>query len=211
MLRSYSLWWLVVLIVGLSVNAWAQTTERPDALSIHLLWTDYNSLDPVYKGSNEGRFLHPNDINYAVGIGYQRAINASFNGGGELRFGSVDAHHLRYELADTSCQPCQRRIRKEWMVSGELIGQYKFANGYLLPENFFWRPYLFVGVGLVHLSERVIDVDLQLPMGVGFSFYLSPQFALQVQAEYRKSLLVNKDNLALSAGIHCLFLPKKTR
>jgi hypothetical protein len=192
---------ITILIVGLSAKTLAQTTTRPNAFQFQYLWTDYNSLDPIYRGSNEGRFLYPNDINYAAGIGYQRAINASFNVGAVLRLGSIDAHHEVFEPSDTSCQPCQRRLRNELFVSGDLIGQYKFANGYLLPENFVLRPYLFVGLGLVHMSLREISTDLQLPMGLGFNVHVSPQFALQLQAEYRKSLLVNKDNLALGVGL----------
>lgn len=198
-----------ILLVLWSLSAKAQTTERPDALSYSVLWTDYNSLDPVYQAANEGRFLHPEDINYAIGLGYQHSINASFNIGGMLRLGSLDSHHPAYRATDSLCQPCEDRIRDEFFVSGDVVGQYKFANGYLLPENFLWRPYVFVGVGLAHMNQRDIKPDLQLPMGVGFNLHFSPQFALQVQAEYRKSLLLAKDNLAISAGIAWLLKPKK--
>lgn len=193
----------------LSCAVQAQTTTHPDALHFGFLWTDYNSLDPVYQASNEGRFLHPEDVNYAVELGYQHAINASFDVGIVARLGSIDAHHPTYRANDTLCQPCEDRIREEFFVSGDVIGHYKFANGYLLPENFVWRPYIFVGVGLVHMEEREIKPDLQLPIGGGFKVHLSPFFALQIQGEYRKSLLVAKDNLALSAGITWLLKPKK--
>ncbi len=186
----------------------AQTTTLPDAFSFSFLWADYNSLDPIYQAYNEGRFLHPEDVNYAIAIGYQHTINASFNLGGVVRLGSVDAHHAIYKADDPDCQPCNERIRGEFFVSGDVIGQYKFANGYLLPENFVLRPYLLAGVSLVHMEERAIKPDLQLPLGLGFNVYLSPRFALHVQGEYRKSLLVAKDNLALSAGITCLLKAK---
>lgn len=202
----------IYYILGLllwSVTVQAQTTAQPDAFHVGFLWTDYNSLDPVYQASNEGRFLHPEDVNYAIGLGYQHAINASFDVGIVARLGSMDSHHPAYRANDSLCQPCEDRIREEFFVSGDVIGHYKFANGYLLPENFVWRPYIFVGVGLVHMEERDIKPDLQLPLGLGFKVHLSANFALQIQGEYRKSLLVAKDNLALSAGITWLLKTKK--
>lgn len=206
MIRLYC----IISLVLFSGGVHAQTTKLPDAFSFSFLWTDYNSLDPVYQAEplNEGRFLHAEDVNYAVAFGYQHTINASFNLGATIRLGSMDSHHQRYIVGDTACQPCEERIREEFFVSGELIGQYKFANGYLLPENFPLRPYIFVGVGLVHMEERAIKPDLQLPVGLGFNVHLSPRFALQVEGAYRKSLLVAKDNLTVSAGIVWLLKPK---
>lgn len=201
MMRAY----FVISLLLLSFWATAQTTELPDGLNFSILWTDYNSLDSTYQGSNEGRFLHPKDVNYALAIGYQHAINASFNVGGVVRLGSIDSHHSTYKTDDPDCQPCSKRIRQEFFVSGAVLGRYKFANGYLLPENFVLRPYIFAGVSLVHMTEHAIKPDLQLPVGLGFEAYLAPLFALHVQGEYRKSLLIVKDNLALSVGITCLF------
>lgn len=203
----------IISLVLLSIGMNAQTTALPDAFSLSFLWTDYNSLDPIYRAEplNEGRFLHAEDVNYAIAFGYQHTINASFNVGASLQIGSVDSHHQRYIAGDTACQPCEERIREEFFVSGELRGQYKFANGYLLPEHFALRPYIFVGVGLVQMEERAIKPDVQLPVGLGFNVHLSPRFALQIEGAYRKSLLVAKDNLAVSAGIVWLLKPKDNK
>lgn len=180
----------------------AQSSENPYAITYKFGLSDYNTLDPIFQAANDpDRILHPDDMNYFGEIGVHRYINSSLNIGIPLRIGSMDSHHIRFDEQDTLCQPCEDRIRSEFFFGGDLLAYYKFNNGYLLKEDFFVAPYIFAGVGALYMSKRAGGVDIQIPMGVGINFKLDNLLYIQAQMEYRKSLLIQKDNLVLSLGI----------
>lgn len=193
-------------------NIQAQTVGQPNALTYKFAITDYNTLDPIFQQANDpDRILHPEDVNYAGEIGFFRAINKSLNLGMPLRLGSMDAHHTIFDVADTSCQPCVQRKTNELFFGGDLLAVYKFNNDYLLKEDFWIAPYVLVGVGALYLSQREGHVDVQIPLGVGLNIKLTKLLYLQAQFEYRKSLIIQKDNFAISGGISWLLDVKKLK
>lgn len=190
--------------------SWVLTTIRAQvddskigrhALTYKLVLTDYNTLDQTYQAANPGRFLHFDDINYAAELGYHYRLKPSLQLGAILRIGSMDAHHNIHDKQDSLCQPCDKRLRDELFVGVDLLGQYHFANGYLLPKHYWLAPYALLGVGTVYMDERQEQWDVQVPMGIGVNVHFSPQLAIQIQTEYRLSLGIQKHNLAFSAGI----------
>ncbi len=176
----------------------AQTSENKNALTYKFVVTDYNSLHPSYIVSYPGRILHPEDVNYAGEIGYFRTINSSLNLGMPIRLGSMDSYHAR---DSTFCPTCAPRKQNEFFVGADIVAVYKFNNNYLLKENFFIAPYIFLGVGGLYLSQRIGNFDFQLPVGVGINIKLTKLLYLQGQFEYRKSFVIEQDNLAISFGI----------
>ncbi len=197
---AYCLFW--VLCMGWQPS-WAQTDSSltKHGLTYKLLLIDYNSLDPIYQRSNPERFFHPEDINYAAALGYHYRLKPSLQLGAVLRVGSMDAHHEIFDEQDSLCQPCDERRRDELFVGLDALGQYHFANGYLLPEQHWIAPYVMLGVGAVYMNQRRGYWDVQVPMGLGVNIHFSPQLAFQIQTEYRLSLAIQKHSLALSAGI----------
>jgi hypothetical protein len=187
----------------------AQTSVNKNALSYKFVLTDYNTLDADFQGSNPGRVFHADDINYAGEIGFFRNINKSLNLGLPLRIGSVDSHHLVFEEGDSLCQPCTRRKRNELFFGGDIIAVYKFNNDYILKEDYLIAPYVLLGVGGIYLSQRTGQFDFQIPMGLGVNIKLTELLYLQAQFEYRKSLIIQKDNFAISGGISWLLAFKK--
>lgn len=171
------------------------------ALTYKLMLTDYNSLDLPYQASNPGRFFHFEDINYAAALGYHYRLRPSVQLGAVLQVGSMDSHHIFFVDEDSLCQPCQRRIRDELFVGLDIVGEYHFANGYLLPENYWLAPYVVVGIGAVYMNERKGNWDVQLPMGIGLNIHFSRELALQLQTAYRLSLGIQRQSLAFSAGL----------
>lgn len=196
----------IVVLLLLSQKAQAQvdssraTTRH--ALTYAFALTDYNSLDPIYQAANPGRFLHPEDINYAASLGYHYRLQPSVSLGATLRVGSMDAHHTVYDASDSLCQPCEQRIRNELFVGVDVLGYYHFTNGYLLPEQYWVAPYALAGIAAVYMDERRGHWDAQVPLGIGSHFFLSSHLALQLQLEYRLSLAVQKHNLALVLGLY---------
>ena len=188
----------------------AQTSENKNGLTYKFVITDYNTLDPVFQNANDpDRIIHPEDINYAGEIGFFRNINKSFSLGIPFRLGSIDAHHSVFDSNDTLCQPCEQRKRNELFVSADIVAVYKFNNDYLLKENFMIAPYIFFGAGGLYLSQREGNFDFQLPMGLGLNVKLTELMYLQAQIEYRKSLIIQKDNFGISGGIFWLLNFKK--
>lgn len=171
------------------------------ALTYKLVLTDYNSLDPIYQAANPGRLLHFDDINYAAELGYHYRLKPSLQLGAVLRIGSMDAHHSIYDEQDSLCQPCAKRRRDELFIGLDLLGQYHFTNGYLLPKRYWLAPYVLLGIGTVHMDERQEQWDVQVPMGIGINGHFTPRLAFQIQAEYRFSLGIQKHSLVFSAGI----------
>ncbi|CAA6821405.1 MAG: Outer membrane protein/peptidoglycan-associated (Lipo)protein [uncultured Aureispira sp.] len=192
-----------------SMQIMAQTSKHKNSLSYKFVLTDYNTLDPIYQASNPGRVLHAEDLNYAGEIGFFRNINRSLNLGLPLRIGSMDAHHSVFEAGDSLCQPCSKRKRNELFLGGDLVAVYKFNNDYLLKEDFLIAPYVLLGVGGLYLSQRTGHFDVQIPMGLGVNIKLTKLLYLQAQFEYRKSLVIQKDNFAISGGISWLLTAMK--
>lgn len=182
-----------------------QTSLYKNGLTYKFLITDYNTLDPLYQaGNSQIKVLDADIINFAGEIGYFRHINKSLNIGLPLRLGSMDSHHIYYPDPDSSCQPCepyQLRVTNELFFGADVVAVYKFNNDYLLKETFFLAPYIFAGIGGVYMSQRTGNFDFQIPMGLGLNVKLRDLLYLQFQLEYRKSLIINKDNLAISVGI----------
>lgn len=189
----------------------AQTSEYKNSLTYKFVLTDYNTLDTSFQASNPGRVFHAEDINYAGEIGFFRNINKSLNIGIPLRIGSMDSHHRVFEEGDSLCQPCTQRKRNELFFSGDIVAVYKFNNDYILKEDFLIAPYILLGVGGVYMSQRTGYFDFQIPMGLGVNIKLTKLLYLQAQFEYRKSLIIQKDNFAISGGISWLLaFEKKT-
>lgn len=205
-ISTMGLWRCLVLVgccvwgLGLKAQEENKAALR-HALTYKLVLTDYNSLDPPYQASNPGRFFHFEDINYAASLGYHYRLKPSVRLGAVLQVGSMDSHHTIFVAEDSLCQPCQRRIRDELFVGLDIVGEYHFANGYLLPEDYWLAPYVVLGVGAVYMDQREGNWDVQLPMGIGINVHFSRQLALQLQAAYRLSLGIQRQSLALSVGL----------
>lgn len=185
----------------LSMQLVAQTSEHKNGLTYKFVVTDYNTLDPIFQNrNNSDRILHPEEINYAGEIGFFRNINKSLNLGIPLRIGSIDAHHRIFEGNDT----LEIRKRNELFFSTDVVAMYKFNNDYLLKEKSIVAPYIVLGVSGLYLSQQAGNFDFQIPMGIGVNVKLNKFLYLQLQFEYRKSLVLQKDNFAITGGISWL-------
>lgn len=188
---------------GIGNSLAAQNDSTKNALTYKFVSTDYNSLDPDYQAAqNPNRYFHPDDVNYAVELGYFRYLNASFNLGLPFRIGSVDMYQTLNAEGDSTCQPCARRFyQTEFYTGVDVVGVYKFANGYILPLRSFFAPYLVFGVGAAYFDKHSKHIDVQIPMGLGANVRIHPKLHFQAQMEYRASLVLNKQNVHISAGL----------
>jgi len=200
---------LFIFFLYSSSFLFGQTKENKNAISYQFLITDYNTIDTQYRKENPKRFFHPDDVNYALEIGYARYINSSVTVSAPLRFGTIDAYHLLIDSTDGNCigTPCNKRyFRKELFGSIGLLAKYKFNNGYILKEDYFLQPYIQSGVHFNYMQNRAGNFDVQLPLTLGLQFRLNAHFSLQVQADYNFSFLAKKDNMIVGLGF--VWLPK---
>jgi len=68
-----------------------------------------------------------------------------------------------------------------------------------------------LGIGGKYLSIREGNFDFQIPVGIGINIKLTELLYLQAQFEYRKSLVIQKDNFGISGGISWLLDFKKDK
>ncbi len=191
---------LIGLLLLLFQQTKAQTTNLPNGFTFKFVANDHITLNP----KQNDNVLNPDDYNYALELGYFRSLHPQFSVGTVLRVGSIDSYHLLRVEGDSTCQPCDVRKRLELFAGLDVLGVYKFANDWLLLQDFVVAPYVLIGLGGRYLTERQGHFDLQIPMGVGVNFRLREAFYLQVQMEYRQSLIVQKNAFEISGGIFYL-------
>ena len=120
-------------------------------------------------------FSFDTGIHPSLGLNVTRYVNPSFNLRGNFRIGQID-----------------RDVFKARMFDINVLLDYKFANGYILKENSFFAPYIFVGAGDVISSYTDMTTGIKeeplayfnIPMGAGFMFNLSPKMSLTLETHF---------------------------
>jgi OOP family OmpA-OmpF porin len=160
----------VTLLVG---SLRAQTAERKNAVSISGNVTNYDGdFGTEYKN------FTANDINPGFGIGFHHYLNRYFDVDGNLSIGTLD-HSGTFGSFET------RAID----ITGML--RYKFDNGWILPEEAQFAPYLSLGVGAGNVkfditrtgqATRTNDFGhLDIEGGLGLKFKANEKFAIFAQ------------------------------
>lgn len=84
-------------------------------------------------------------------------------------------------------------LNKTTLASLDALLQFQYYNG----KNRL-VPYVFGGGGIV--AENFSESNIQLPFGFGLNLELGTNSYLNVQAEYRKSNVTNRDNIQYGIG-----------
>lgn len=177
---------LMLLALAFQNNVEAQISTNRNALTLKFLATDYAS--PLTEEFDTEKFTYGGEIKYS------RFLNPSFNLDIPIRIGDVT-----YPLSDST-------NLDSGFGSGDLNIVYKLNNGYLIPEDGFFAPYLFAGIGANYLADLDEDnFDAQVPLGLGINFKLAKNVRLQVQSEYRFAVMKDYNNFRHTAGLSFLF------
>lgn len=176
--------------MGLFTSLSAQTSEDRNGITYKFLGLDYAA--PI-----SSDYFKLDQMTYGAEIGYFRHLNSSLNVGFPLRIGVVDFPSIASNLT-TGVE------KNKMMASLDAVLQYKFNNGYILKEQSWFAPYIFAGVGGKYIDRSVAATgdkfDFEVPVGLGFNFRLAKGFSVQLQSEYRKSFMRERDNLVHSLG-----------
>lgn len=146
----------------------AQNMDNRWLIGAHMHWADYTSTDPIGSG-----FFDFSDYRGMIAFSrfnVARSLNNSF---------AVD---LAYGVSGFS-KNALTGIDNNFFGDLDLSLKYTFANGYLLKKEAHIEPYLIAGPGLSWYGK---SNGFAINAGLGFNFWFSDNFGLNLQTELNK-------------------------
>ena len=163
---------LLSMVVALAITSQAQNTDNPWFIGLSTNYTDFNAVE-----RSVGDFFSDTDWMGKTVPGMLRVgrnINPSFNASAIIATVKLDPEKLNKI-------PLDRQISNDnfWKYGVQL--EYKFANDYLLKQNSWFDPYIYLG-----MNGSVIDevTYLSSSMGVGVNFWIIENFGVNAQGSY---------------------------
>ncbi len=158
-IRFLILFWLITVPFFLL----AQTTQHPWSFGI-------SAGKTVYTGDlGNGYFDFNREFNGLGSIKIARCISPSLNVGLNLNYGKYGFWINEGEQNFSSR-----------LFHVNIVGEYKFNNDYILPEDVRVAPYLFAGIGVSSYSPindlAVKGTDFTIPVGLGAKIKLTDNF-----------------------------------
>lgn len=171
-MQKFKLMTLAILLgmsAVFSTTSIAQTKHNPFSVAVMGGKTDYMG---DYGNTS---FKTEQAFNWNLGGRIGMYINPSFDA--ELRGGYTNFSHI----ASKANPETVNFTSDGWNLS--LMANYKFDNGYILPEDFVVGPYISYGLGFAqHLTKTPENEfyvnDLNIPLGVGVDVRLTDNLEL---------------------------------
>ncbi len=140
-------------------------------------------------------FSFQKGIHPSVGLNVSKYVTPSFNVRGNFRYGLIDGTDLTGGF-------------KTSIFDVNLLLDYKFNNGYILKEDAFFAPYVFVGIAdaITNFTPNTTLVKeealayFNIPMGLGFKFNLTPNWYLSLETHYNYAITDQLDGRVGLAG-----------
>jgi hypothetical protein len=142
-----------------------------------------------YKGDLGSNFYSFDRCMYGVGtVAFDYYLNKSLDIGffGTLGdYSYCQPRHLSDEFVpvELRCPGCVGRIGmgdfKSRMASGGMMIKYKLSNGYILREESMLRPYVYAGMAINHITDRMQAKCVNtgdyysINAGLGFKYYVN--------------------------------------
>lgn len=176
----------------LTISAGSYSQDRPvklQSLGIHFFFNDFQTATDIReKGlSNvirENQFTKTDRMYAGLAASYLKGLHPNFDVAV-----TFSASFPKYTAKSTALN-YRERFLGELAVAGHLK---------LLTDDFFFNPFVIAGVGASYYQSTF---SAFLPLGGGLQFRLSPEVALQVQAQYRVPVTEKANyHLYYSAGI----------
>ncbi len=178
-MRKFTLLTTILLFLA-SLNLNAQNSDHKWAIGLNWNWADFNTvhlpLAKQFRYTNwQNQYYFPNSL--TVG----RYLNPSFNLLGQVNF---------LKLEEDRMASLNQPISKEQMWTADIDVAYKFANGYLLKEDCWFDPYIYLGLGASKINDQDDEqVYFKQVTGLGFNFWITHWLGLNFQAAYDWVLL----------------------
>ncbi|MBN8693753.1 MAG: outer membrane beta-barrel protein [Bacteroidetes bacterium] len=173
---------LVIVIITFSISLTSQNKNNRFGIFI-------GAGSQKYKGDLGNGFTLKNNCWYGTySAQFSYYLNKYFDGGvfltaGNYGFSQPDDIKMKEVLSDDRCPGCFGRKGignvSARLYSAGAMAKFKFANGFLLNENFPVRPYIYAGASVVELVD-VMKMKCVQPgryysfnVGFGFKYYLT--------------------------------------
>jgi outer membrane protein OmpA-like peptidoglycan-associated protein len=161
---------LGVISIITSISTFAQlNTKENTSVGLQFGTIEYNGeyAKEIYSFDTG---IHP-----SLGLNVSRYLSPSFNVRGNFRIGQIDRNVFKAKLLDIN-----------------VLLDYKFANGYILKENSFFAPYIFIGAGdaisiYTDMNTGIKEEPIayfNLPMGAGLMFNITPKMSLTLESHF---------------------------
>lgn len=173
---------LIGLIASSAVHA--QTESKPFALGLHFGTKQYH-------GDLANEYWDFTNLHAAGGLSLSGYLTKSWDWQLLVSHGIID-HSKMWE-------------GQEWAFRTSIIDlnamlKYKIANGFLLNEDFFLKPYVVAGVGDAVFSGPQFGVDsvtvgFNFPVGFGFDLPINDKISFNYQTTNNYTLTDNLDQV----------------
>jgi OOP family OmpA-OmpF porin len=164
---------LLIVLIGLSVTLFGQTTDRPWLIGISSNYADFNAVEmSVRRQLRDANWMGktlPSQLKVA------RSLSKSFVFGAEFSFVTLESEKLNLIPTIKSSVSTD----KFWRMGGQF--EYKFANGYLLKEDAIFDPYIFLGLNGSNISEKTY---LAQSTGAGTNIWFNKWLGLNFEGSY---------------------------
>ncbi len=165
----------IIALIAFNLNLRAQNSIYRWAVGVNWQFEDFNtvhlSVPDQFKYTKWQGYKFPS----AVSVG--RVLNPSFN-----LIGQFGISKLELDRMQSIGQP----LSSDKFWTGDLNVAYKFANGYILKEDCWFDPYIYLGLGVSGIKDKSVDKTTYFKQvtGVGFNFWLTQNVGLNFQGAY---------------------------
>lgn len=165
---------IAILLVWFLVSLFSQ---KSTAQNEYYKWGIRTGAEFLDFGTPNGKGFSRDNMSLGFNFGVIRHLNPSFNARLSLRANPAENLPIEGVLSD---------IPNLFDVSLDV--EYKFANGYILPVNSWFEPYLFAGGGLAMTGNTLGKINA----GLGFNFWFDKGMAIFAETNYN---LIPSDKL----------------
>ncbi len=163
---------IFTVLIAFGLESKAQSTEYPWLFGVSTNYVDFNvvpkSIGDQFSDADWMGEHRPSMFRLG------RYINPSFNASALLAVAKVDPDKM-------NTVPLERTVDSDKFLKYGVQLEYKFANGYLLPDGGLIDPYLFLGMNGSKIDEVTY---LSSSMGLGISIWPVDQFGVNFQGSY---------------------------
>lgn len=166
----------IIALIALNLNLRAQNSTYKWAIGVNWQFEDFNavhlSFGDYWQYTKWQGYKFPSHLS----VGYN--LNPSFN-----LIGQFGVSELEYDRMASIGQPLSSN--KFW--TGDLNLAYKFANGYLLKEESWFDPYIFLGLGASSIKDDGVTNSttyFKEATGLGLNLWLTQNVGVNFQGAY---------------------------
>ena len=169
---------LVIVVLFLtSFQLPAQNSTHKWTVGIEWNWEDFHTVQRDFP--DQFKYTRWQGYKFPSAITVGRYLNPSFNLLGEFGLSKLELPSMAEPLVN---QP----LSSDKFWTGDIDLAYKFANGYILKEDCWFDPYIYLGAGASSIKDQGADKTTYFKGvgGLGINIWPLHWLGLNVQGAY---------------------------